>query len=79
MARDWCGRMVLGSWRQASTAAWASSMLADVEQFQLQGLVQPLEHHLGRAGLPEPVGELPAVAGEDFEGDSVLRHRGGER
>jgi hypothetical protein len=65
---------------------------ADVEQFQLQGLVQPLnlpggrgragpgqplgdavlpagplEHHLGRAGLPEPAGELLAVAGEDFE------------
>jgi hypothetical protein len=25
MPSDWCGRSVLYSWRQASTAAWASS------------------------------------------------------
>jgi hypothetical protein len=65
---------------------------ADVEQFQLQGLVQPLdlpgrgraglgqplgdpvlpadplEQHFGRAGLPEPAGELLAVPVRTSEG-----------
>jgi hypothetical protein len=65
-----------------------------VEEFALQGLVEPLdlpgcgrgagfgvagddavlpadpfEHHLGRAGLGEPSGELFAVVGQHFVGD----------
>ncbi|WP_231935299.1 hypothetical protein [Micromonospora viridifaciens] len=65
-----------------------------VEQFSLQGLVEPFdlpggcrgagfgvaghdavlpadpfEHHLGRAGLAEPAGELLAVIGEHLLGE----------
>ena len=68
MASDWCGRSALYSLRHASTAAWASSMLANglmvVQQLQLQGLVQALDlaRGRGRAGPGQPLGDavLPA-------------------
>ena len=43
MPGDWCGRSVLYSWRQASSAACNASMLSNgpvrFEQFTLEGLV----------------------------------------
>ena len=68
MSSDWCGRSVLYSCRQASSAACSASMLGErpvhVEQLALQGLVQPLDlaGRGRRAGLGQPVGDavLPA-------------------
>jgi hypothetical protein len=39
----------------------------------------PLEQHLGRAGLAEPPGELLAIVGQHLLGDAVNSHRGQER
>ena len=80
MPSDWCGRSVLYSARQASSAACSASMrlerAVDVEQLALQGLVQPLDlaGRGRRVDLGEPVGD--AVLPADLVEQDLDRHAG---
>ena len=54
MPRDWCGRSWLYSWRQASTAAWASSIVANGPAWSRKSVCRVW---CQRSTLPMVVGE----------------------
>ena len=78
-----------GPWTLSSSrcSVWCSRSILPVKGGA--GLGQPLEgavlaadplgQYLGRAGLPEPAGELLAVVSEHFARNPAPGHRGGER